>query len=300
LTDTTAQAAIESAAAAIERLRAGYAARYGAVVFDVGLAVNDRGQAVLAGLVLMASQRDDAMRAAHDILGPDVVDGVVVLLDEDRGPWYEANGVLDVFSGPDGELATQVDRGDPPIRRLVARDPWWVVELADRTVGWCRPSTTLSPLAPAREPASTAAWRASYAGAWTFPPQGWRQAVERWLGTPYLWGGTTPAGVDCSGFVQRIVKDASGLGLPKHSVDQLRHGRRVGVESVAAGDLIYMTRRDDGVRHIALVVDSGPPIEVAHAGRERGVAIESLDSVLVRYESRGACRLGPDPVEQAT
>jgi hypothetical protein len=295
LPDITAVGATETAAAAIERLRAGYAARYGAAVFDVGLVVDHEDRLRLSGTVLMAGQRTEAIEAARAVLGPTVADDIVVLVEEDCGPWFAVAGVLDVFAGPDGELATQTVPGDARIRRLAERGAWWVVELADGTVGWCMPHDRLVRLSPDREPRSTAEWRSSFRGAWKEPALGWRDAVEAWLDTPYLWGGNTRAGVDCSGFVQRVVKESGGLGLPKHSVDQMRAGRRVAADQVVPGDLVYLTRRDDGVRHIALVIHSGPPVEVAHAGRGRGVAMEPLDNLIVSYQIRGACRLGPDP-----
>lgn len=49
------------------------------------------------------------------------------------------------------------------------------------------------------------------------------------VGTPYVWGGTSTAGFDCSGLVQYVYQKAYGINLPRISSDQARAGKRIGL-----------------------------------------------------------------------
>ncbi len=75
------------------------------------------------------------------------------------------------------------------------------------------------------------------------------QVARSVLGAPYLWGGVSPAGFDCSGLVQWAFA-AAGAGLPRDAAEQWR---RLPAASppAQAGDLIFFGRRD--ILHVALV-----------------------------------------------
>ena len=86
-------------------------------------------------------------------------------------------------------------------------------------------------------------------------------------GAPYRWGGTTPAGFDCSGFTQ-YVYGRHGVRLPRQAADQYRVGARVGREDVRAGDLVFFTTIAPGASHVGLALGND---EFVHAPSERGV-----------------------------
>jgi len=88
-------------------------------------------------------------------------------------------------------------------------------------------------------------------------------AGSRYLGVPYLWGGTDPSrGLDCSGFVQRTFADL-GIDLPRVSRDQARAGTEVpSLDQARPGDLIAFGRPT--VNHIAIYVGDG---KIMHAPR---------------------------------
>jgi murein DD-endopeptidase len=107
------------------------------------------------------------------------------------------------------------------------------------------------------------------------------------LGAPYRWGGTTPAGYDCSGLVQRVFSDATQVLLPKHTADQRRVGLRVAADERAAGDLVFATPLGQRVGHVMLLTS---PDTVLHACRtEHRVVEESLADNALRYRHQG-CR----------
>jgi hypothetical protein len=100
--------------------------------------------------------------------------------------------------------------------------------------------------------------------------QGWRGIkafFENLIGTPYLWGGRSGFGLDCSGLVQ-LVFNSCGYRLRRDSVDQRKSGRRVSMKNLKPGDLIFSPG------HVAVYYGSG---KIIHASMKAGgVFIENL------------------------
>jgi cell wall-associated NlpC family hydrolase len=102
-----------------------------------------------------------------------------------------------------------------------------------------------------------------------------------WAGTPYLWGGRTRMGADCSGFVQAVYA-AHGVGLPRDSGDQLRagpeaEGAATNVEERRPGDLLFFGASRSAVTHVALSLGG---TAILHAAAANGaVAADDLDAL---------------------
>lgn len=100
---------------------------------------------------------------------------------------------------------------------------------------------------------------------------GWRKAVveyaQRYVGTPYVWGGTSPSGFDCSGFIQYVMGKA-GKQLPRISYQQANAGKRVGLNQLRPGDLVAWdnSSRNNGADHIAIYLGNGQIIEAPRPG----------------------------------
>lgn len=114
--------------------------------------------------------------------------------------------------------------------------------------------------------------------------------MQRFIGVPYVWGGKSPKGFDCSGLVQ-FVFGLHGLPLPRDSVDQFAAGV-AGSAAPVAGDLLFFGEPD--ISHVAVQFDDGCYL---HA---RGmVRFNSLDAQHALYDAalakqyRGFRRLLP-------
>ena len=97
-----------------------------------------------------------------------------------------------------------------------------------------------------------------------------------YMNTPYLWGGTSKRGIDCSAFIQTMFYQALGVELPRTSLEQSGVGEPVEKEDLKFGDLVFFdTMRKGRVTHVGMYLGNG---FFAHSGSKTGVAVASLDN----------------------
>ena len=111
--------------------------------------------------------------------------------------------------------------------------------------------------------------------------------AKKYIGVPYLWGGTTPSGFDCSGFVQYVFK-AHGISLPRVSRDQYTAGYAVSKSNLKPGDLVFFNTSGSGVSHLGIYLGNN---QFIHASTSKGVVITSLTSTYWSSRYIGARRV---------
>jgi cell wall-associated NlpC family hydrolase len=90
--------------------------------------------------------------------------------------------------------------------------------------------------------------------------------ADRYVGVPYVWGGNTPNGFDCSGFTKYVFAK-NGVTLPRTSREQARVGDGVPLDfgAMRAGDLLLFAEPGEAISHVAIYVGSGRIIHASSA-----------------------------------
>ncbi|CZQ83847.1 MAG TPA: secreted cell wall DL-endopeptidase [Trichococcus sp.] len=90
--------------------------------------------------------------------------------------------------------------------------------------------------------------------------------AAKYIGVPYVWGGKTPSGFDCSGFTSYVFREAYGIEIGGYTVPQENSGTQIAVSSAQAGDLIFWGSRG-ATYHVAIYVGGGQYIHAPAPGQ---------------------------------
>jgi gamma-D-glutamyl-L-lysine dipeptidyl-peptidase len=137
-------------------------------------------------------------------------------------------------------------------------DGWLQVRLPGKTVAWIQSSDVVSDLKSLSVPDSI-------------------ELAKRFLGLPYLWGGTSSFGFDCSGFTQMLLR-ARGFNMPRDADQQAAWTGLIAVErnDLQAGDLLFFESSPHNITHTGMYIGGGQFIQATTSGHPV-VQISRLD-----------------------
>lgn len=89
--------------------------------------------------------------------------------------------------------------------------------------------------------------------------------AAQFLGTPYVWGGTSPSGFDCSGYILYVYRN-SGISLNRTSEQQFNNGISVSRAELRPGDLVFFHTYSSGASHVGIYVGNNTMINSSNGG----------------------------------
>ncbi|MDQ5920066.1 MAG: hypothetical protein QG673_122 [Pseudomonadota bacterium] len=109
------------------------------------------------------------------------------------------------------------------------------------------------------------------------------------IGIPYKWGGNTPQqGMDCSGFIRYVFRKSLGITLPRTAAEMAKVGKRVSIDELEPGDLIFFTFHHSYIDHVGMYIGNNKFIQSPRTGEN--IQVTELTSVW-RAKINGAKRI---------
>jgi cell wall-associated NlpC family hydrolase len=134
--------------------------------------------------------------------------------------------------------------------------------LYDGYEGWCANNQFVE-----TEAGATGTWSSL-----VFNERNIKEKANTFLDTPYLWGGKSKCGIDCSGFCQQVFK-IFGIVLPRDSYLQAELGEVVGfLEEARCGDLAFFDNEEGRITHVGILLGNN---EIIHSSGK--VRIDRID-----------------------
>lgn len=120
-----------------------------------------------------------------------------------------------------------------------------------------------------------------------------------YLGVRYRFGGTSPeTGLDCSGLVLNVFRNAIGFDLPRTAAEMSRMGDKIGRQDLKPGDLVFFNTMRRTFSHVGIYLGDGKFVHAPSSGGR--VRIEAISSSYWSKRFNGARRLVDDSSDTAT
>lgn len=100
------------------------------------------------------------------------------------------------------------------------------------------------------------------------------ETAKKYIGTPYVYGGTTPAGFDCSGYTQYVYKHSIKQNLARTAQAQYNSTEKVATADTQKGDLVYFGTSKNNITHVGINIGNGNMIDA----QNYGVIIEKINA----------------------
>jgi cell wall-associated NlpC family hydrolase len=104
------------------------------------------------------------------------------------------------------------------------------------------------------------------------------RTAQRYLGTPYQYGGTSQKGIDCSGLSCQVYREAVGITLPRTADAQAEVGKAIPRSQAGPGDLVFFREpKASKVTHVGILISDGEEGRFIHASTSKGVREDNLN-----------------------
>lgn len=110
---------------------------------------------------------------------------------------------------------------------------------------------------------------------------------KKYIGVKYVFGGTTPKGFDCSGFLQYVFKQ-HGINIPRLADEQYKLGKASNTSQLEPGDLVFFSTYEPGASHCGIYVGNG---NFMHASSSKGIRIDALSNEYWKPRFLGAKKI---------
>ena len=118
--------------------------------------------------------------------------------------------------------------------------------------------------------------------------------ADKQIGTPYKYGGCTPGGFDCSGFVKYCFEEALNMEMPHRSEDLGEMGTAVERQDAIPGDIVKFTGRsiDGQVGHVGIVYEvTNDAVYFIHSSSSNGIRVDKINSTYWQERFLGIRRI---------
>jgi len=226
------------------------------------------------------------------------------LLSQYTGVMVQSQGSINLWDAPDSDTLICPLTNGTVLRLLDIRDGWYKV-LLDETVGYFRTEYGIPVvysdyvMTPVEQPAAAAAPEVQASPFPVTPTvdlskvtdirQSIADSAMSWIGVPYVYGGCSRSGTDCSGFTMSIFAQY-GYGLIHGASDQYVQCRAVTTAQRDVGDLVFFNW-GGGISHVGIYLGGGTFV---HASTSGGVIVSSLYDSYYAGGYVGAGRILPD------
>ena len=283
-----------------------YQQKYGVAVFSIKAEETENGLK-LSGAVLTGNQKDELLRLAAD--------GGVKILKEDiavLGDWRQGNEIgWGLVRSKTADLRSRFvsneimnDRilkrircsqafRDDVLRILLRKEDQLLVQQNDLTLGWIDKKNIRMNKKNLRRKWSDGNFAKKdeiFAG--NSDKSAIVKEARKYIGTKYVLGGRSESGIDCSGFVQTVYRNAAGLILPKHSWDQKQMGKKIELKNADSGELVFLVKKKNSHKHVGIVERGEDGTYLIHASLDKKkVIIQKMDEVPESYDVIEARRI---------